>query len=445
MFTLAEIAAWLGMEGKAFPSAPVRHVITDSRQTEGGELFVALKGKKFDGHEYLAEVAKKGAVAALVSNEYSGPDHGLILFHVPDVIEALQIMAKKRLDCTKPRIVGVTGSVGKTTTKDFISTLLAKRFKIGKSPGNANSQIGLPTSILNLSGDEELLILEMAMSEPGQIAKLAALAPPEIAVITKIGLSHPKLFANGIEGIAEAKAEILSQGATKWGVISSQAGSYPVVRLKGDAKKLFVGEGPEADVRFFKEGPNVRICIKDEMSGLISLPFTASHLVEDFALAATVAHLLGISFQEIEENAKDLKTVKNRFELVEKGGIFFLNDSHNASPESMLAALDNFPKVNGKAFAVFGEMPELGSYWHSAHTGVATRALTFIDHLLCYGEGTTPMVEVFSQAGRPVELFDDFNKLKRRVYELASPGDLVFIKGANFNKLWRILDEEVDR
>jgi len=445
MFTLAEVSAWLDLQD-FLPSLPIRCVITDSSRAEGGELFVALKGKQVDGHSFLEEVARKGAIAALVSMDYHGPDHGLKLIHVPNVIEALQKMAKNRLASLNPRIIGVTGSVGKTTTKDFLATLLSARFTIGKSPGNANSQVGLPTALLNFAGDEEVLVLEMSMSEPGQIAKLVDIAPPEVAVITKIGYSHTQLFVNGIDGIAEEKAEIFSHPSTKWGIASFQAGKFPVVCANGFAKKLLVGDNLEADVSFIKESSSVvRIEMGKESSGPVALPFTASHLIDNFVLAAVAARLFGLSFREIAERAQHLKIYKNRFELVEKKGILFLNDSYNASPESMRAALDNLPAVQGKKIAVFGEMPELGQYWHSAHREIATYALPLVDYLLCYGAGCMPMVDVFSSAGKPVEFIQEFSDLKKRVYALAKIGDLVLLKGANFNKLWRILEEEVSR
>ncbi len=442
MFTLAEVAAWLDLQD-SLPSHPIRCVITDSRRAKGGELFAAIKGGHVDGHSFLEEVAQKGSLAALVSADYVGHDYGLQIIRVSNVIAALQQMASKYLQCFNPRIIGITGSVGKTTTKDFIATLLSERFKVGKTPGNANSQIGLPTALLNFNGDEEVLVLEMGMSEPGQIAKLVAIAPPEIALITKIGYSHTELFAKGIDGVAEAKAEIFSHSATRWGIASLQAGGFPIVRTSGVSKKLLVGETLEADISYVKEGFSVCITMDKEKSGPIELPFKASHFIENFVLAAVCARLCGLSFAEIAKQARDLETYKNRFEIVEKNGVLFLNDSYNASPESMKAAFDNLPTVHGKTIAVLGQMPELGQYWHSAHRDVATYALTFVDHLLCYGIGCSPMVEVFSSAGKPVEWIQDFSVLKKRVYELAQANDLVLLKGANFNQLWRVLEEEI--
>ncbi len=441
IYTLAEVAQWLALP-VPLPAVPIKAVVTDSRLVRGGELFVALTGERSDGHSFLEEVAKNGALAALVSSDYQGPDYGLIIIRVSHVLAALQEMARNRLKRLRLRIVAVTGSVGKTTTKEFIATLLSARYRVAKSPGNANSQVGVPTTILNICGDEEVLVLEMGMSNTGDIAKLIAIAPPEISVITTIGHSHAEFFEDGIDGIAAAKAEIYSHPTTKWGVANIRSKKFSPVLSVGFCQRAFIGESPEAEWRFTRESDGVRLTFGQKVSGLIRLPFQASHLIENFVLAAAVADIMGMSFEEIAAKSQELSTYKNRYEIIEKEGLVFLNDSYNASPESMRAALDNLPAKDGKAIAVLGEMKELGKYTESAHRDVAAHALDKIDHLLCYGAGCAPMVEVFLAAGKPVELYRDFTVLRKRVYELAVAGDLVLLKGSNSNQLWKILDQE---
>ncbi|MBS3904086.1 MAG: UDP-N-acetylmuramoyl-tripeptide--D-alanyl-D-alanine ligase [Simkania sp.] len=441
IFTLAEVALWLNLP-VILSRLPVQSVVTDSREVQGGELFVALKGERTDGHTFLEEVASKGAIAALVANDYQDSDYGLTLIRVPDVLAALQEMAKKRLSGVQPKIIGVTGSVGKTTTKEFIATLLSKRYRVGKSPGNANSQVGVPKTILNIRGDEEVLVLEMGMTEAGQISRLIEMAPPDIAVITTIGHAHMEFFPEGMEGIAAAKAEIYAHPLTQWGVANIRTKEFPSVLASGCCQKLFVGTVSESDWKFSMEEEGIRLETKQGISPCIQLPFSASHLVEDFALAAAVASLFGISFEEIASQSKELATYKNRYEILNKEGVLFLNDSYNASPESMCAALDNLPTRHGKVIGVFGEMKELGRSSVEAHRKVALHALDKIDYLLCFGKGCIPMVEVFSSFSKSVELFRDFTLLKRRVYELAEEGDLVLLKGANSCQLWKVLDHE---
>src|SRR5579883_943967 len=196
--TLSEIGYLLDLPER-LPEVVFWKAETDSKNVGQGDLFFALTGAKTDGHRYLADVAAKGAVCAVVSKRYEGPDFGMVLIKVDEVLPALQKMAKKRIAAWDPPIVAVTGSVGKTTTKEFIATLLFSRFAVGKSPGNANSQVGLAIAVLNFSGDEEVLVLEMGMTEAGNIANLIQIAPPTISVITKIGMAHAGNFSNGIE------------------------------------------------------------------------------------------------------------------------------------------------------------------------------------------------------------------------------------------------------
>jgi UDP-N-acetylmuramoyl-tripeptide--D-alanyl-D-alanine ligase len=416
-YTLADIASWLDLPDTLSP-LPVRRVASDSKKIEKGDLFVALKGQRVDGHSFLEEVAKNGAVAALVLKNYSGPDFGLILIRVDDVVCSLQKMAKRWREIFNPRIIAVTGSVGKTTTKDFIATLLSARYRVAKSTGNANSQVGLPIAILNCAKDNEFLVQEMAMSEPGNIAKLVTIAPPEIAVITKIGHSHVASFANGLEGVAAAKAEILSHPETKWCIAYKDSARFSSIENGGSCNKFFLDfETPQ-----------------------IELPFTAKHLIEDFVLAVQIAKLLGVSQEEIANKAKELSTYKNRFELIEKEGVFFLNDSYNASPESTKAALENLPKKSGKRIFAFGGCPELGIYHEAKHREIAEVALLNIDHLLCLGEELLPMVDIFEKNQKPVELFKDFETFKKRIFALAKKDDLVLLKSMNTKQLWRVLE-----
>lgn len=417
-FTLADVAAWLDLPASSFPSNPIHLVACDSRKIQSGDLFVALKGKKSDGHAFLEEVAKAGAIAALVSSDYAGPDFGMTLIRVEDVVFSLQKMARRRRELHHFRVVAVTGSVGKTTTKDFIATLLSSRYRVEKSLGNANSQVGLPIAILNYSGESEWIVQEMAMSEPGNIAKLVDIAPPEIAVITKIGHSHVGNFSNGLEGVAAEKAGVFSHPRTKWGIAYNESGVFPSIAQTGNCKKLFIE---------FKEPK-------------FPLPFTARHLVEDFVLASQVAQLLGITEEEIAGKANELSTYTNRFQLVQKNGIEFLNDSYNASPESTRAALENLPKRKGKRIFAFGGCPELGVYHEGKHREIAEVALQHVDHLLCLGEELLPMVDVFKRHEKPVELYKDFEALKKRIFELAKPEDLVLLKSMNLKQLWRVLE-----
>ncbi len=185
-YDLSHVAKWLNQSVEK--NSKVRFFQHDSRQVQAGDLFFALKGEKVDGHDYIKDVAAQGAIAAVVSKDYAGEDGGLHLFYVDDVIAALHQLATQAFAQRSTRVVAITGSVGKTTTKEFAATLLEEQFSVAKTPGNANSKVGLPLCILNGAGDEEVFVMEMGMSAPHEIECLIAIAPPEIALVTKIAL-----------------------------------------------------------------------------------------------------------------------------------------------------------------------------------------------------------------------------------------------------------------
>jgi UDP-N-acetylmuramoyl-tripeptide--D-alanyl-D-alanine ligase len=414
--SLKVIGGWLGC---ACGDLPISGFAFDSREVEKGFLFFALRGEKFDGHDFLQEVGRKGAVAAVVDRSYRGETGGLVLLPVDDVVAALQKLATEVQKRRNQRIIAVTGSVGKTTTKEFIATLLSQKYSVAKTPGNSNSQVGLPLAILRGAGEEEVFVCEMGMSELRQIEKLVGIAPPEIAVITKVGYSHVDTVPNGLEDVAIAKAEILAHPLTQWAVIEEGALEFPVIQNTGSCKKI--SYGLEAGFR---------------------LPFSETHFRENFAGAAVVAGLMGLSREEILKGIGQLTSIKLRFEKVNRGGVMIVNDSYNASPESMKAALDNLPKpaFGAKTILVLGEITTLGKYSEEGHKKVGEHALAKVDHLLSFGKKCLPIVDMFAAAGKPAEFFCDMGALKKTLFELAKPGDVVLIKGSNGNKLWLLLE-----
>lgn len=438
----AQVAYFLGSDVKG--SGVIAGFQQDSKAISPGDLFFALKGERSDGHAFLEEVAARGATCAVVSKDYRGKSFGLTLIPVDNGLESLHQLAKATLSSRNVRVIGVTGSVGKTTTKEFIATLLEGKFRVGKTPGNANSQVGVPLSILNLEGNEEVLVLEMGMSQAGEIQKLVTIAPPEVAILTKVALSHAASFADGLEGIARAKAEILSHPLTKVALLNHQVVPFlsqdPSLSLK--MTYGLEGDAGGSDFVLCQEKERFYIREKGERSPSFTLPFSASHLCENFLGAAAVARVFGMSWEEIISQAQKLTLFHRRFERVEREGITFINDAYNANPTSMRAALHNLPTPNkeGKRIAVLGSMKELGSYCAQGHQDVAKVALAHVDHLLCFGKECIPMVDIFEKGQKPVEHYLDFVALKRRLFELGRPGDVVLLKGSNSMQLWRLLE-----
>ncbi|WP_194846779.1 UDP-N-acetylmuramoyl-tripeptide--D-alanyl-D-alanine ligase [Candidatus Neptunochlamydia vexilliferae] len=404
--SVKEIAAIL--ESNSTSMEEVVQTAIDSGEVEKDSLFFALKGERVDGHQFLEEVAKKGGVAAVVSKAYQGKDFGLELIRVDDVNRALHFLAKEMFKETKGTVIGVTGTVGKTTTKEFLATVLGERFRVMKSEASLNSQVGLPLTILNGDLSAEVIVLEMGMSEKGELKRLVDIVHPHIGILTKLTLVH----GNPLEEIAEEKCQLFTSKRMERAFLNEQTASFEPVQNLTIPKEWF-----------------------DKAPG----PFTESHLLEAVGAAVAIARYLGMTEKEIERGVQKLKPFDHRFEKIEKKGALFIDDSYNASPEAVKTALSNLPKGK-RRIALLGAMKELGPFEVNSHREVAEHALPLVDHLLCVGKECLPMVDVFEKGGKPVELFHEKAEVASRLKELVQKEDVVLIKGSNSLKLWTLLE-----
>lgn len=438
--SLSDISKRLGLKAKG--EKKILGYFIDSRETVSQGLFFALPGNRHDGHHFLSEVAQKGAVAAVVSKAYSGPDFGLTLLPVDDVQAALQGLGKSLLEERKLKVAAITGSLGKTTTKDFIWTILSKKFQSAKSPLNRNTQATLPLTLLNLEGNEELLVLEMGMTQKGQIERLSSLAPPDIVLITNVAHVHSEFFPDGLEGIAQAKMEIFSQPKTKIGLIPYDLLRYEKwLQRSSFPKKTFSFEEKKADFFLQREKGKFIVIEKEETSPSFSLPFEERHFIYNALAAIAFARLWGMSYEEIIPSLSELKTPKMRFEKLEKNGILFINDAYNAAPLSMRMALSHLPqpKAGGKRIAVLGEMRELGSISDDSHREIGRYALGFVDLLFCLGERCAWMCKEFQEGGKKAELFLTHEALAQKLKEEIQMNDVVLLKGSRVMEMEKIL------
>ena len=427
---LNEIAKLLGVALKA--SMPVAGFQIDSRLVEPQDLFFALSGERTDGHQFLKEVKARGAIAAVVSREYLGPDEGLVLLPVDDVLMSLQALAAHFAREGRAKIVGITGSMGKTTTKDFAACLLEGKFRVGKTFASYNTRLTLPITVLNMRGDEEILVLEMGMGEAGDIAKLVAIAPPDVAVLTKVGLAHYGALFGSIADIARAKGEIFSHPKTKKAIFYH---GFP-----GEARgKSFSLDCRDADYFFLGD-------VVQERGGeafRFDLPFTQMHVRSNFLAAVAVARSFGMRWEEIAKQVPKLRLPKMRLEQFEKEEIVFNNDAYNANPESTMAALSCLPepKTGGKRIAVLGRMVDLGPFSKSCHEEVGRFAQKRIDCLLTYGEEARVLSKAFADGQRTAEHFEDFERLCARLKEWMRPGDVVLVKGSRDLRMERVFEK----
>lgn len=419
---------------------PISGFACDSRNVKHGNLFFALSGAKVDGTDFLSAAAHNGAQSAVVPSTYDGPDFGLQLVRVPNVLLALQQLAAaviKKLSHAK--IIGITGSLGKTTVKGFVETLLSEKFKVMATPGSSNSQIGLPLAILNgVQGDEDFLVLEMGMSEKGGIRRLVQFAPPDIACITTIAKAHYVYF-NGEHEIAEAKSEILENCHlgmipldTPYTYLFSETGLCPKISFSMKDSFADYYLDPEGTVN----------SIKGNVS-LLDLQVPGTHNAYNALIAVSLALEAGMDPAEIQAVIPKLRLPPMRLEKTVLNEVVFINDSYNAGPQSMKAAIACLPspELGAKRIGVIGEMLELGDYSQEAHLDVAQYALGKVDLLLCMGKGTLPMVEYWKEQGKEAMWFPSREELVASLRTSMVQKDVVLLKGSRLNQLWKVLEE----
>lgn len=393
----------------------------DSREVKEGDTFFALKGVKVDGHDFLQQVAKAGAEVAVVSKEYAGPDFGLTLIRVSNVLHALQESAKSRLRRLNCSVVGITGTVGKTTTKDFVTSLLSKRYRVHASHKSYNSQITLPLTILQTPDGTEVLVLEMAMSEPGQIRRLCEIAPPTVACLLSVQPNCGKL---SMEEIANAKAEIFENAKQK--IVAAD------LKIKGDQTFSLT---PPAD--YWLEEVKNGVLINGQHFCPWNIP--GRHNLHNFLGAVAIARAFDLSWEEIAR-AK-LALPAGRLQIEKKLGLTIINDTYNnACAASAIAALDSFPKTSGKKIAVLSEMVDIGHFSKSSHLEVAKHALSKVDVLLCIGKEAKPMYDLWENEGRVAHWFASREQLLNQVKQLAKSGDVVLFKGSRSYALEQLIE-----
>ena len=412
----------------------------DSRRTGAGELFFAVPGRR-DGHDFVADAAARGAAGAVVARPAAVHDPRFGLVRVGDTVAALQALAREVLARQSPVVVGVTGSVGKTTTKEFTAALLAARFRVHKSEGNFNNHLGLALSLLRLEPGFDAAVLEMGMSAAGEIRALTRIAPPDLAVITNVSPVHLEFF-DGLEAIALAKKEILD-GAKPGATAVLNADDPLVLRIAADfpGPKVTFGLGPGADVRaesVERAGyDGLRFVLRCRTgSTRITLPFLNEAAVVNLLAAAAVSLALGLRLDEIAPAAAALRPGPGRGLVVEApGGVRVYDDSYNSNPralEAVLTGLSALPAT--RKVAVLGDMLELGEAGRELHRRAGeTAARTGWDVLVAVGPLAAALADGAAAAGLPaaaIHRFPDAEAAAAAIAAIVRAGDLVLVKGS---------------
>ena len=441
--TLQQAAQWCG--GRISPKykdVTFYGANNDTRKLEPGQLFVALQGAR-DGHDFIPAALEKGAAAVLCT--HCDGDYPAIV--VEDTRIALGEIARgerQRIGC---KVVGVTGSVGKSTTKEMVASVLSGTYRVGKSPVNHNNDIGMPMSILALPEDTQVAVLEMGMNHFGEIAYLSGIAKPDVAVIVNIGTMHIEHLGSR-EGILQAKLEIL-QGMEKDGIVILN-GDEPLLWNLRDTMEgvTYFGKKNSRCVVF---GSNVKgadgavsFDLHYEDSHLsVEIPVEGEHHVEDALAAIAVALKLGIPANKIQKRMAAFENMQDRQEIYQAGGYTIIKDCYNAGPESMAAALTVLGNKPGRKIAVLGEMLELGDCTPAEHYKVGRLAAQKADVVLAYGPNSERILAGAITGGisdTRVGAYEDRDRLVAALKQQARPGDVLLFKGSRGMRMELILE-----
>lgn len=444
--SFSEIVQMVNGTGNSDVNICISGVSTDSRHVQEGSLFIPLVGENFNGHQFVEKAFENGAVATLWARDMEGAPSNQPVIYVEDTLVALQTLAKNYLQQIQPKVVGITGSNGKTSTKDLVAAVLSTTYAVHKTKGNFNNHIGLPLTILSMPEDTDVAVLEMGMSGKGEIALLSNLANPDIAVITSIGEAH-LMDLGSREAIAEAKLEILT--GLKHGGTFIYHGDEPLLRNHEHSyKSATFGQSKHNDLYPISimqkdDGTEFTCNLFDDQT--LFIPILGRHNVLNALAAIQVALKLGVEKESIIQGLKQVQLSNMRLEMVKApNGLTVINDAYNASPTSMKAAIQLVKDLTGfgQKILVLGDMLELGEEEKRFHQEVGKSIEeSGIAHLFTYGELG---LEIANGAKEILPLerihtFMDKEELIQRLRETATPKDIVLVKASRGMKLEEVV------
>lgn len=443
--TLEQAAKWCGgtIDPK-YKDVTFLGACNDTRKIEPGQLFIALQGAR-DGHEFIPTALENGAAAVLCTH-YDG-DYPAIV--VPDTRLALGDIARQERQRIGMKVVGVTGSVGKSTTKEMIACVLESAYRVAKTPVNHNNDIGMPMAILSIPEDTQVAVLEMGMNHFREIAYLTGIAKPDIGVIINIGTMHIEHLGSK-EGILRAKLEIAE-------------GMKPDGRLllNGDDSMLWnLQEKPAVNIGYFAadnisagvvatdvkcDCAGTRFLVKQgSLEFSVELPLEGQHYVHDALAAVSVGLELGVSPEMIASSLAGFQNMEGRQQIESVGGYTIIKDCYNAGPESMAAALSVLGNRQGRRIAVLGDMLELGPRASAEHYKVGRLAAERADMVFAYGPNSVKVQKGAITGGMPenrVKAFEDRDRLVASLKQMAKPGDVLLFKGSRGMRMELALEQ----
>lgn len=435
---------YFGDENKK--NTEVTGIAIDSRKVKQGGLFIPICGERVDGHKFIPEVMEKGALACLSEQKQEHPSGPYIL--VESTREALRKTAAFYRQSLGIKVAGITGSVGKTSTKEMIASVLKERYTVHKTAGNYNNEIGLPLTIFDLTEEHEIAVLEMGISDFGEMHRLAETANPDICVITNIGLCHLENLGSR-DGILKAKTEVFAHLRGEGTVIlNGDDDKLATVHMVNGKKPvrygLHQGDAYASEIETLElEGIRMTLHLHGE-SRKVVIPIPGEHNIYNALAAACVGDACGMHLDEICRGIESAETISGRSNLIRKNGITVIDDCYNANPVSMRASLDVLAQASGRKIAVLGDMGELGQSERSLHAGVGSYAAQKqIDMLLCTGELSEEMVRA-SAAVKNGKTYAAYFSTKEELLEYLlmaiKKGDTLLVKASHFMQFSKIVE-----
>jgi len=425
-------------------------VTTDSRRIQAGDVFFALVGERFDAHDFVGQVAAAGAAAVVVSRlPEQAAALGCAVIEVGDTLVALQNLAREHRQLLKALIVGITGSNGKTSTKDMISAVLRKKYSVFATEGNLNNHIGVPLTLLSMDESHDCGVVEMGMNHFGEIKVLADIALPDAAIITNVGVAHIE-FLGSRAGIAKEKGT-LAEAVPETGVVVLNANDEFTEDIATRCVAMVIragvgtGEVKATILESTAEGTRFSLNFGGKADAELVLPVAGEHMVGNATLAAACAWHHGVSPQDIADALGEAKLTKGRLQIKKVEGVTFLDDSYNANPDSMRAGLKTLAgiQVPGRRFAVLGRMGELGPHAESGHREVGEYAAGLdLAGLFTVGSGEAASIGEAAGKASPSLLRQHFAthaECAGHLKEWLQEGDAVLLKGSRSTAMEQVL------
>ena len=446
--TMQEATGGVLYNAKGVTEKEVSAIVQDSRKIVDNCVFLCIKGQRSDGHDFARQVLEDGALAVISEKklDVSGP-----YLLVPSVLKATQDIAAYYRRVLGVQVVGITGSVGKTSTKEFVSAVLSKRYQVHKTKGNYNNQWGVPFTIFGMDDRTEVAVIEMGISDMGEMDELARIARPNVAVITNIGESHLEFFGSR-EGILQAKSEIFNYMDSSGKIILNGDDDKlsSIVNVRG-IRPSFFGMDPHCSVCAERvvdkglEGTEFDLVMREgggKMSLRVKLPVPGKQNIYNALAAADVGLCMGISPLQIRDAFATMKNADGRGNIIHSNDFMILDDCYNASPKSMESSIDLLMKMPGRKVAILGDMLELGERSDKLHFRVGKYAgKAGVDLIMCVGTRSEKAYMGARMSTRnPVELFQNSRECIDALPTLLKKGDSILVKASNSMHFSEIVD-----